>query len=77
MGIQKLFGSKKRQSRGLVLESCNPKREAMGCFPFADVAFDLDGMLADTATDLTEALNQMLVRLGRDQVANLERLAKS
>ena len=49
----------------------------MGCFPFADVAFDLDGMLVDTATDLTEALNQMLVGLGRDQVANLERLAKS
>jgi len=30
-------------------------------FSFAVVAFDLDGTLADTSPDLTDALNQMLV----------------
>ena len=40
----------------------------MGRFPFAVVAFDLDGTLADTAPDLTDALNHMLARLGRDEV---------
>jgi phosphoglycolate phosphatase len=39
-----------------------------GRFPFAVVAFDLDGTLADTGPDLTDALNHMLVRLGRDEV---------
>ncbi|MBA3963166.1 MAG: phosphoglycolate phosphatase [Chthoniobacterales bacterium] len=34
-------------------------------FPFDVVVFDLDGTLADTAPDLTDALNWMLVRLGR------------
>ncbi len=37
-------------------------------FPFAVVVFDLDGTLANTAPDLTDALNQMLVRLGREPV---------
>lgn len=37
-------------------------------FPFAVVAFDLDGTLADTSPDLTEALNHMLVQLGRNPV---------
>lgn len=33
-------------------------------FPFDVVAFDLDGTLADTAPDLTAALNHTLVQLG-------------
>lgn len=37
----------------------------MRAFPFAVVVFDLDGTLADTGPDLTAALNEMLVRLGR------------
>ncbi|MGI8956190.1 MAG: HAD hydrolase-like protein [Chthoniobacterales bacterium] len=37
-------------------------------FPFVVVVFDLDGTLANTAPDLTDALNQMLVRLGRERV---------
>ena len=40
----------------------------MGQFPFAVVVFDLDGTLANTAPDLTDALNHMLVQLGREQV---------
>ena len=38
-------------------------------FPFDVVAFDLDGTLADTAPDLTAALNHALGRLGRPPVA--------
>ncbi|QPQ55229.1 phosphoglycolate phosphatase [Allosphingosinicella flava] len=34
-------------------------------FPFNVVAFDLDGTLADTAPDLTDALNHVLGELGR------------
>lgn len=37
-------------------------------FPFAVVAFDLDGTLADTAPDLTAALNHALGVLGRPPV---------
>ena len=37
-------------------------------FPFDVVAFDLDGTLADTAPDLTAALNHALGRLGRQAV---------
>ncbi len=37
-------------------------------FPFAIVAFDLDGTLADTAPDLTAALNHALAELGRPPV---------
>lgn len=37
-------------------------------FPFDIVAFDLDGTLADTAPDLTSALNHALVALGRPTV---------
>jgi phosphoglycolate phosphatase len=37
-------------------------------FPFAVVAFDLDGTLADTAPDLTDALNHALTKLGRETV---------
>jgi len=37
-------------------------------FPFAVIAFDLDGTLADTAPDLTGALNHALVRMGRAEV---------
>ena len=44
----------------------------MGCpmtdFPFDVVVFDLDGTLADTAPDLTAALNHALVRLGRTTI---------
>ncbi|HEY1582060.1 MAG TPA: HAD hydrolase-like protein, partial [Chthoniobacterales bacterium] len=40
----------------------------MESFPFAIVVFDLDGTLANTAPDLTDALNHMLVRLGRRTV---------
>lgn len=36
----------------------------MADFPFDVVAFDLDGTLADTAPDLTAALNHTLTRLG-------------
>ncbi|QJU58909.1 phosphoglycolate phosphatase [Sphingomonas sp. AP4-R1] len=36
----------------------------MASFPFDVVAFDLDGTLADTAPDLTAALNHTLVELG-------------
>jgi phosphoglycolate phosphatase len=38
-------------------------------FPFSVVAFDLDGTLADTAPDLTGALNHALGELGRDPVS--------
>ena len=37
-------------------------------FPFSVVAFDLDGTLADTAPDLTAALNHSLRMLGRPAV---------
>jgi len=37
-------------------------------FPFSVVAFDLDGTLADTAPDLTAALNHALGELGRPPV---------
>ena len=37
-------------------------------FPFDLVVFDLDGTLADTAPDLTAALNHALVALGRPSV---------
>jgi phosphoglycolate phosphatase len=37
-------------------------------FPFGVVAFDLDGTLADTAPDLSAALNHALARLGRRAV---------
>lgn len=40
----------------------------MSDFPFAVVAFDLDGTLADTAPDLTAALNHALAELGRPPV---------
>ncbi|WP_156678835.1 phosphoglycolate phosphatase [Sphingomonas profundi] len=40
----------------------------MNRFPFDVVAFDLDGTLADTAPDLTAALNHALGRLGRAAV---------
>jgi phosphoglycolate phosphatase len=48
----------------------------MSRFPFAVVAFDLDGTLADTAPDLAAALNHTLAALGRpgvppDSVRNL------
>lgn len=35
-------------------------------FPFSVVVFDLDGTLANTAPDLTDALNHMLAQLGRE-----------
>ncbi|WP_157218743.1 HAD family hydrolase [Flavisphingomonas formosensis] len=41
----------------------------MTAFPFSVVAFDLDGTLADTAPDLTAALNHSLTVLGRDTVS--------
>jgi phosphoglycolate phosphatase len=37
-------------------------------FPFDVVVFDLDGTLADTAPDLTAALNHSLVQMGRATV---------
>jgi phosphoglycolate phosphatase len=40
----------------------------MSRFPFAVVAFDLDGTLADTAPDLAAALNHTLAALGRPGV---------
>lgn len=40
----------------------------MTAFPFSVVVFDLDGTLADTAPDLTAALNHSLVQLGRTPV---------
>ena len=40
----------------------------MADFPFDVVAFDLDGTLADTAPDLTAALNHALGRLGHPPV---------
>lgn len=40
----------------------------MAPFPFNVVAFDLDGTLADTAPDLTAALNHALDALGRPPV---------
>lgn len=40
----------------------------MADFPFDVVAFDLDGTLADTAPDLTAALNHALKMLGRPPV---------
>lgn len=41
-------------------------------FPFSVVAFDLDGTLADTAPDLTAALNHALGELGRPPIAAAE-----
>ena len=41
----------------------------MADFPFDVVAFDLDGTLADTAPDLTAALNYALAELGRPPVS--------
>ncbi|USI71700.1 phosphoglycolate phosphatase [Sphingomonas morindae] len=41
----------------------------MNGFPFRSVVFDLDGTLADTAPDLTAALNHSLVALGRAPIA--------
>jgi phosphoglycolate phosphatase len=41
----------------------------MPSFPFAVVAFDLDGTLVDTAPDLTAALNHALDRFGRPPIA--------
>ena len=41
----------------------------MADFPFDVMAFDLDGTLADTAPDLTAALNHALVTLGRPTIA--------
>lgn len=38
-------------------------------FPFDVVAFDLDGTLADTAPDLTAALNHALAEMGRPPIA--------
>lgn len=40
----------------------------MNAFPFDVVVFDLDGTLADTAPDLTAALNHSLIKLGRPAV---------
>jgi phosphoglycolate phosphatase len=40
----------------------------MASFPFDTVVFDLDGTLADTAPDLTAALNHALVALGRPPI---------
>ena len=40
----------------------------MPTFPFNVVAFDLDGTLADTASDLSAALNHVLERLGRSSI---------
>lgn len=40
----------------------------MGKFPFDVVVFDLDGTLADTAPDLTAALNHTLGMLGRPPI---------
>ena len=37
-------------------------------FPFAVIAFDLDGTLVDTAPDLTAALNHALGSLGRPAI---------
>jgi phosphoglycolate phosphatase len=37
-------------------------------FPFSVVVFDLDGTLADTAPDLTAALNHSLVQMGRTTI---------
>jgi phosphoglycolate phosphatase len=40
----------------------------MNAFPFSVVVFDLDGTLADTAPDLTAALNHSLIQLGRTAI---------
>jgi phosphoglycolate phosphatase len=42
--------------------------KVMDRFPFSVVVFDLDGTLINTAPDLTDALNHMLGRLGREPV---------
>ncbi len=44
----------------------------MPAFPFDVVAFDLDGILADTAPDLTAALNHALTCFGRPELAPAE-----
>jgi phosphoglycolate phosphatase len=40
----------------------------LGPFPFAIVAFDLDGTLLNTAPDLSAAVNHMLAQLGRSRL---------
>lgn len=37
--------------------------------PFQFIAFDLDGTLVDSAPDILPALNQMLAKLGKEQVS--------
>lgn len=41
----------------------------MPAFPFAIVAFDLDGTLADTAPDISAGINRMLADFGRPPLA--------
>ena len=48
--------------------SATSMRLVVARLPFAVVAFDLDGTLADTLPDLTDALNFMLARFGRTQL---------
>src|SRR5687768_13237316 len=48
--------------------SGRPSARMPADFPFDVVAFDLDGTLADTAPDLTAALNHALGVLGRPPV---------
>ncbi len=44
----------------------------MPAFPFAIVAFDLDGTLADTAPDIAAGINRMLADFGRPPLAEAE-----
>jgi len=48
--------------------AARPQPEPMRALPFDTIVFDLDGTIADTASDLAAALNHSLAALGRERI---------